>query len=334
MANRLDISALQTVKTLVALARIRFLGARIPLFFEWNLTFRCNLRCKYCGACDAPSDELNTESVKAGLDGLTTLGTRWVTFGGGEPLLRKDLGEIVQHAKEKGFQVYLSTNGSLLSKNRGILEYVDHVNLSLDGPASVHDAVRGKDAFKRTLEGIAVVRESNASASLQCTLSSLNLEHIEETVAIAIEQGLPVMFQPATQWLDSSRKPNPIAPEVDAYRETVARLIELKRAGAPIRNSIPGLRHLARWPDATPIWCSAGLLTCSIEPDGTMLACHQLEVGRFLKGKAGSGPLPEQFKMLPLPGGCGQCWCAPIVELALLLSFKPGAVLNALRMFL
>ncbi len=94
-----------------ALVKIHLLRQRVPLFVSWNVTFRCNLRCAYCAACEVDREELGTEQVLRGLDGLWKVGTRWVTFGGGEPLIREDCGEILRYAREKGFQVYLSTNG-------------------------------------------------------------------------------------------------------------------------------------------------------------------------------------------------------------------------------
>ena len=318
----------------MALAKVRLFRSQIPLFVEWNLTFRCNLRCQYCGAYNVECDELDTEAVRNGLDTLWKLGTRWVTFGGGEPLLRKDIDDILAYAKEKGFQVYLSTNGILIPKKRDVLRWVDHANLSLDGGRDVHDAVRGKGSFDKVIEALHVCREIALPVSLQCVLSSHNLDCVDEAIGIASEHAVPIMFQPATKWLDSSTKPNPIAPPVAEYRKTIAGLIERKKQGAPVRNSVLGLRHLAHWPDPTPIWCSAGRLTATIEPDGAMLACHQCQVGSFLKGARRGGDLALQFREMPRPKGCVQCWCAPVVELALLFTLRPRAVLNALRMFL
>jgi len=334
MTSRSGPSTRHALQTIGALAKARILKRRIPLFVEWNLTFRCNLRCKYCGAFEATREGLSTPEVLEGLDGLWKLGSRWITFGGGEPLLHKDVGEILHHAKRRGFQVYLSTNGALIPGKTEALARVDHVNLSLDGAREVNDEVRGKGAFDTTLAAIAACKDLGLPASLQCVLSSYNLDSVEDVLEIASNDGLPVMFQPATQWLDSSTKPNPIAPPVEAYRRTIEQLIVLKKKGAPIRNSVAGLQHLYKWPDPTPIWCSAGLLTCTVEPDGIMVACHQAQVGQYLEGRFNPGPMKEQFERLPLPSACAQCWCAPVVELALLFSLRPAAFLNALRTFL
>lgn len=307
---------------------------RTPLFVSWNVTFRCNLRCGYCGASDAPRRESTTAEIQTGLDELRRLGGRWVTFGGGEPLLRPDLGELIAYAKARGFQVFVSTNGHFVPDHLDALRQVDNLNFSLDGPRAVHDAVRGAGAFDDTLRATEAARSAGLPFSFQCVLARHNLDSLEETLALAREQGAWMMFQPATQWLDSSTALNPLAPPVEPYRAAVAELLRLKKAGLPVANSRAGLRHLTRWPDNAAIRCLAGRLMVMVEPDGTLLSCHQCEVARFLKADGRpERTLTDQFLNTPPPRGCVQCWCAPVVELALICSLNPEAIWNTLRRF-
>ncbi|NLN92884.1 MAG: radical SAM protein [Candidatus Hydrogenedens sp.] len=307
---------------------------RVPLFLSWNLTFRCNLRCTYCGASEAPRQELTTEEICAGLEEVYKLGSRWVTFGGGEPLLRADIGSIIDRAAALGYQVFLSSNGSLLPKKIDEIRKVDHINLSLDGPSEVHDAVRGSGAFEGTMEGARVAEEAGISYSFLCTLGTHNLHTVEETVEMAREKKVWVMFQPGTLWLDSSTSANPVAADPEAYGEVMKKLIALKSAGAPIANSKAGLRHLSKWPQPAKIRCLAGRLAIILEPDGTMLSCHQCEVGQFLaQEETPEQSVRDQFRNLVVPTGCAQCWCAPVVELALIASLNPEAFWNSFRRF-
>jgi MoaA/NifB/PqqE/SkfB family radical SAM enzyme len=337
MAKRSRFQLGQAATMAAALFRIHVLRRRAPLFVSWNITFHCNLHCKYCNTHTIRRKEWDVPQILAGLDTLWGQGVRWITFGGGEPFLKKGLGEILAHAKGLGFNVFLSTNGWLASEHRAELAFVDHANISLDGPREVHDLVRGAGAFDKALEGVDVCREEGVSVSLLCVLSKHNLEHVEEVVRIASERGLTVMFQPATRWLNSSEESNPICPPVEEYRATVARLKTLKKGGAPIRNSLGGLDHIAHWPDPTPIWCVAGRLISVLEPDGSVLTCHQAQVGSFLKtgcAECAEAPLAERFCGAQIPKGCVQCWCAPLVELALLFSLRPSSVLNAFKTLL
>jgi len=326
----------RAVHAATALGRIFILRQRVPLFVGWNVTFRCNLRCRYCGACDARREELDTAGMLRGLDELWALGARWITFGGGEPLLRSDMGDIVAHARKLGFEPFLSTNGWLVPRCMDTVRLASHVNLSLDGPREIHDEVRGAGAFDHTLDAVRACRGAGVPVSFQCTLSSFNLHSVDEVVALAESLDVPVMFQPATAWLDSSAEPNPIAAERGAYHEAINRLMELKRAGRPIANSTAGLGHLAHWPENRSIWCGAGRIMVEIEPDGRMLACHQYEFARASTEDAGGAPpsITEQFTRMTALPGCPQCWCGPIVELATIMSLQPGAVMGALRRFL
>ncbi len=321
----------------VALAKVRVLHLRVPLFVEWNLTFRCNQRCLYCGACDAPRAEWDTQQVLEGLQCLWRIGARWITLGGGEPLLREDIGDIARGAHALGFRVYLSSNGALLPQKPDILQWIHHVNISLDGGPETHDAIRGKGTHAKAMAAITTCRDAGVSVSLLCVISSMNLDRLDEVLEIAARHGLTVMFQPATRWLDSSTAPNPIAPPVAAYRGAMEQLIARKRAGAPVRNSITGLKHLAQWPQPAYIWCSAARLTGTVEPDGMFLACHQAGTGHYLQtvGVGAKGAdLAQQFRLSKTPSACRQCWCAPMVELALLFSLRPEPLWNALRTFL
>lgn len=291
----------QLFKMLSAFANIHLLKRRIPLFISWNITFKCNLNCMYCGTHDIKRAEWGTREVTEGLDTLWNLGSRWITFGGGEPLVREDIGHILRYAKRRGFQVYLSTNGALAPEKVKDIETIDHVNLSIDGEREVHDVIRGKGSFDKAVEAISVFTNIGIPVSLLCVLSNYNLDQVQKVLGIAARHHLLVMFQPAMQLLNSSSRPNPICPPVEAYRQTISALIGLKKQGAPIRNSFTGLRHLAHWPDSTRIWCPAGILISVIEPDGSVLACHLAQEGGFRECLENRGPLIDQFKKLPPP---------------------------------
>ncbi|HOK90285.1 MAG TPA: radical SAM protein [Candidatus Hydrogenedentes bacterium] len=319
----------------LTLARVALTGARAPLFISWNLTFRCNLRCAYCGVEDAVGPELNTEGVIRGLESLWKLGARWVTFSGGEPLTRKDIGEIVGAARGMGYSVFISTNGALIPKKEDVILLVDHVTMSLDGPREVHDAARGKGAFDQVTRAVEICRDIGVSTSFQCTLCKCNVDAVDDTLDLAESLGVPIMFQPATLRLDSSTRPNPIAPDPESLRCALEKVARAARQGAPVLNSPEGIRHLAHWPRATDIWCGAGRLFCVVEPDGRVLACHQFQFApeapsKARRAEAGESQGEQFLRMDPLPG-CAACWCGPIVELAMLARFRPGAWRLAVR---
>lgn len=311
--------------------RSRILRRKIPLFMSWNLTFKCNLRCHYCDSPNLKVPELSTQEILDGIDAFYRLGTRWVTFSGGEPLMRKDIGTLVNHAKDKGMQVFISTNGTLLPRRLNDIRRVDRITISLDGGATVHNKVRGEKAWDQAHAAIELCKAEDIPVACTCVLSSENLHTVDEVLELAEHLRVNVMFQPATVWLDSSTKPNPLAPEAIAYRKAVDQLIARKRAGGRISNSLAGLRILRRYPEPTPIRSSAGWVHCTIEPDGKLVASH-VEATAILEAERDNDDPPwKQFAVMPVPTVIDQPWCAPVLELDLVFALSPGAILNALK---
>lgn len=132
-----------------------------------EITSGCNLRCKTCyvnSSTPGPS-EMNTKEIKNVVDQLTDLGVKNISIIGGEPLIRKDLYEIVKYVTEKNIVAGISTNGTLLKdefvKKISLLNNI-WVQVSLDGStAEIHDLNRGKGAFKKAMSGISLLKKYN-----------------------------------------------------------------------------------------------------------------------------------------------------------------------------
>lgn len=126
-----------------------------------DLTGRCNLRCTHCQASmflGKRNLELSTTEWKKILDQLAEAGAVTVGFLGGEPFLRKDLLEVMAHAKKLGLKTTVTTNGTMISQGIAeslILELDTYTVFSLDGPSSEsHDQVRGAGTFDKTISTI------------------------------------------------------------------------------------------------------------------------------------------------------------------------------------
>lgn len=109
---------------------------RLPHTVDIEINGRCNLDCPWCWG---PVHEASIETVSNAqwqgiLRVLVAGGCGSVVISGGEPLMRKDLGEVLKCAMDLGLRVTLSTNGLLLKALMPLLEYVDDLGLPLDGP--------------------------------------------------------------------------------------------------------------------------------------------------------------------------------------------------------
>ncbi|NGX34731.1 MAG: putative mycofactocin radical SAM maturase MftC [Candidatus Anoxychlamydiales bacterium] len=147
-------------------------------------TYRCNLRCKKCYA-PKKGYEPSTEEILTTLDKLYHSGIRRVVLTGGEPTVRKDLVRIAEHAKNKGFNVYLSTNGILL-KNiwNEISPYLSWVSISLDGPVEINKLVIGNDGerhYKKVFEFLEFynkVEDQNVRIKLGTVVTQKNKDYL------------------------------------------------------------------------------------------------------------------------------------------------------------
>lgn len=151
----------------------------------WNMTRRCNLKCVHCyaQAVDVDgADAISTEKAKEMIDDLASYGAPVMLFSGGEPLVRKDLVELASHATSKGMRAVISTNGTLISKEKAReLKSVglSYVGISLDGLEAVHDHFRGvPGSFKKALEGIANCQAEGLKVGLRFTINKRNVAEI------------------------------------------------------------------------------------------------------------------------------------------------------------
>lgn len=143
--------------------RTRTIGALGLRVVEISLTDRCQCRCRHCFAATQKPlperDELSTEEIKAIVDDLSQLGVTEVCFSGGEPLLRRDILEIIAFTHSKGLVARLITNGILL--NEQMVNDLKHAglnwcSLSIDSPKSeVHDTFRRySGCYNKAVEGL------------------------------------------------------------------------------------------------------------------------------------------------------------------------------------
>ena len=158
----------------------------------WNLIRRCNLKCKHCysisGDVDFP-DELDTDQVFKVMGDLKDFGVPVLILSGGEPLLRPDIFDISRRAKELGFYVGLSSNGTLITKDN-ISEIADigydYVGVSLDGLRETHDAFRRREGgFDEALNGIRLCRDNDIKIGMRFTVTMDNAHELPSMLDLA-----------------------------------------------------------------------------------------------------------------------------------------------------
>lgn len=167
----------------------------------WNLIRRCNLTCRHCYSISADTDfpdELSAQEVAAVMDDLKAFGVPVLILSGGEPLLRPDIFEISQRAKDMGFYVGLSTNGTLITPDMiGSIAGVgyDYVGVSLDGIGATHDRFRRKEgAYDASLAGIRLCREAGIKVGIRFTMTKDNAADLPRLLALMDEEDIDKFY--------------------------------------------------------------------------------------------------------------------------------------------
>jgi len=163
----------------------------------WNLIRRCNLTCKHCYSISADKDfsgELSTAEVQTVMDDLHEFGVPVLILSGGEPLLRPDIFALSHYAKNKGFYVGLSTNGTLINEDN--IEEIsavgyNYVGISLDGIGSTHDRFRRKEgAFAASMRAIALCNEIGVKVGIRFTMTQDNEQELPAMLALMEEHNI------------------------------------------------------------------------------------------------------------------------------------------------
>ena len=170
-----------------------------PYVISWNLTYRCNLACEHCyldaggkPAVDTPAfadrSELDTEACCRIVDEIAAFAPDGLLIlTGGEPLLRRDIVEIIRYAAARDLWVVVGTNGVKITANLAAIlkrEGVRGLSLSLDAlDEARHDAFRRvTGAFRNTVEGAKILAAEGLPFIVQTTVGSHN---VAELAAIA-----------------------------------------------------------------------------------------------------------------------------------------------------
>lgn len=164
----------------------------------WNIIRRCNLHCVHCYSDSHDRDyegELSHEEALDVIDQLAEFEIPTVLFSGGEPLLRPDLFELADYARDQGIRCVLSTNGTLITEE--VADQIKasgfaYVGISIDGIGETHDKFRGMEGcFDLALDGIKRCRARDIRVGLRFTVNGLNVHHLDDVLNLLETHDIP-----------------------------------------------------------------------------------------------------------------------------------------------
>ncbi len=198
-----------------------------PLVANYYLTYRCNARCHFCDIWALnPGQEADLATIHHNLLDLQRLGVKYVDFTGGEPLLRADVAEVYQVAKQLGFMTSMTTNTILYPQRaKEIQGLVDFLNFSLDGPdADAHDQSRGVKIFETLVESTQIAHSLGEHPVLNHTVTAQNYHRIDEVAELGQRLEARVWLNPAfTAHSNYNHKKNPTPDIVEAIEGSARR---------------------------------------------------------------------------------------------------------------
>jgi len=299
---------------------------RTPLSVTIHLNDRCNYSCSYCSIWKKHRKELTTAQVFSLLDGLKKLGTQRVGFTGGEPLLRGDIGKIIDHAHQLGIITTLVTNGALVEKKINELKNLDILAPSLQGPEEVHDKQIRKGAYKNIIKAIKIAREHGIKVWNVVVLTKYNIDHVDFLLKKAEEMDFYLHFQPVFAY-PLSGDVKDVMPILDKYRAVIKKLIEeKKRPGNRINSSIACLKYHYNYPNYGKLKCYAGELYIWVDVDGKVYPCFGM-IGRInAPSVLDVGVKNAVNKTVRL--ACHGCFCHAYVEMNNMCSLNFGEIFN------
>lgn len=262
-------------------------------YLFWECTRKCNLTCLHCGSdCGRDDDQAGLpreviERVLGRIAEVWKASEVMLVVTGGEPLVRKDLFEVLGAARGMGYRLGVVTNGLTLDGKRA-QRFADlgleSIVVSLDGPREDHDWLRNRvgafDKASRAIQALVAARIRLVEA-ITC-VTPRTLPRLEQTYEIVRDLG-------ATHWRVFNVFPNGRAEDndqvlltEDGIRAFIAEMARLRKRGAEeglvvnlCEEGFLGWDWEGKVRD-TPYFCRAGINIAGIMADGSIAACPNL----------------------------------------------------------
>jgi radical SAM protein with 4Fe4S-binding SPASM domain len=248
-----------------------------------ELTYRCNLLCIHCYRVEGDHKrDLSTEEVTQTLDQLAAMGTLSVSFTGGEIFSRRDIFDILEHARRRRFAVTLFTTGTLLTQervNRLQKLAMEEVHISVYGStAATHEKITLiPGSFERSLNAIRMLRQSGIRVKIKCPLTKLNFHEYREIILLARSLGTKYAIDPIiTPRTDGARDPIALRISQEQLEQVYSDPILFPAVEESVQNPHNEVGDLERAYEQIP--CGAGHVSVNINPYGDVTPCVQMPI--------------------------------------------------------
>lgn len=262
-----------------------------PYYVLWDCSRKCNLNCAHCGAVKEKYEkELTTEQIKDLIDQLANINVKFFAATGGEPLLRKDILEVMMYASEKGIKTGLATNGFFINeekakkiKEAGILS----IQISLDGTENTHNTIRGNNlSYRNAINGIKYLQKEKIKIiSVATTVTPMNFNDLKKLKEILLNLGvktwriciiMPIGKAERKKLLLNPKQLRELFEFVSSNKENIK---------IQIGENLPFLAEYEKRIRKSPLVCPVGFTACCIGVDGNVRGCPEMpDIEKFREG--------------------------------------------------
>jgi MoaA/NifB/PqqE/SkfB family radical SAM enzyme len=293
--------------------------AKRPLYCSWQVTYRCNFRCSFCGYWkmgNRREEELSVSDFALGARKLRKLAPLFISLAGGEPLIRKDLPEIVSAVSAYHFP-FITTNGWLVKPETarrlfrsGLMGAV----VSLDfADEKLHDQNRGREgAFKKAIEAVRCFVQARTDRIQKVNVTAVllreNVDQIEKLIILAGKLGAEFTLQPYAD-IKTNGKKDQVITDHAITQEVSGHLLRLKRKYPHFKSSREYLRRYDEFFQRGIGGCQAGRLFFNIDDRGDIAKCvEDMEnpVGNIKT--MGIDQLKNALLQEQISNRCQACW--------------------------
>jgi radical SAM protein with 4Fe4S-binding SPASM domain len=264
----------------------RTAASRTPVSAMCNLTYRCPLACKHCYVADPRpgAEELSLDEYRSLFDQLAAMQTLFLTFSGGEPLLRPDFVDILAAARERHFAVRVFTGGAALDERLAAEIAALHpiaVEISLHAatPAGHDQFVGCEGTWEHSVAMTRYLRELGANVVLKMNVMNFNYRELKDAYEFARSLGAEFRYSPYLSAAnDGGEEPTALRMDDEQLREYF-RMLQGWAVG-PAKDGDACDEELSspvRYNDRA-LSCLASFNNCSIDPYGTVWPCVSLPI--------------------------------------------------------
>ncbi len=276
---------------------IRNYFTKRPFCVSFEVTRNCNAKCKHCHLGEAMEEERATPQKYGEI--YRELKPLVAQVSGGEPLIRRDLEEIIGALRNPNGAPYIvvTTNGALLTKERYFSlrkAGVDEFSLSFDYPDERHDEFRGVPGLFKRIEALIGELKSNDNKgiTLSCVVQSDNFRDIIPLVELARDWNVSLNFSTYTPLRTHDKNYMLSKQELEELKEIIKKLRDLKKKNKNIYTSDFVFRKMVEFFEKESIpYCRAGKKFLVVNPDGSLSPC-----GLIIKKYNGRKELIEEFQ--------------------------------------